>query len=291
MASMRRGIRRVAVALVAFVVWGAHGGADAQDLLERAKETGKVRVGYVDAPPFGFTAADGRLTGEAPEIARLVLSEMGIKEIEGVLTEPASLIADLEAGRFDMIAAGMIVMPRRCEEIAFSEPTFQVAEAFLVRAGNPEDLETFEDVAASGDAVVAVSADAIEGDLARRSGVPEERILVVPDAAAGMSAVRSGKADAFATTDPAASRMIEDKSPRYGLERTDAFTTTSDGEPWRAHGAFAFRKADAAFAAEFNRRLESFVGSSGHLAVIEPFGLTEANLPERTTADLCEPVS
>lgn len=172
-----------------------------------------------------------------------------------------------------------------------SRPSIKVAEAFLVHAGNPEDLETFEDVAASGDAVVAVGADAIEGDFARRSGVPEERILVVPDAAAGMRAVRSGKADAFATTDPAASRLIEEESADHGLERTDAFTTTKEGEPWRAHGAFAFRKADAAFAAAFNRRLESFVGSCGHLALIEPFGLTEANLPEQTTADLCEPVS
>lgn len=235
--------------------------------------------------------ADGRLTGEAPEIARLILSKMGINEIEGVLTAPASLIDDLEAGRFDMIAAGMIVMPRRCDQLVFSEPTFKVAEAFLVRSGNPEDLGSFEDVATSEDAVVAVSADAIEGDLARGAGVPEERILVVPDAAAGMAAVRAGQADAFATTGPAAGRLIEEKSPDYGLERTEAFTPVREGEPARPHGAFAFRKEDAAFAAEFNRQLAEFVGSKGHLALIEPFGLTEANLPERTTEQLCQPVS
>jgi polar amino acid transport system substrate-binding protein len=59
----------------------------------------------------------------------------------------------------------------------------------------------------------------------------------------------------------------------------------------RGHGAFAFRKEDAAFAAEFNRHLAEFIGTEAHLALIEPFGLTEADLPQRTTAELCEPVS
>lgn len=82
---------------------------EAQDLSERAEETGKVRVGYVDSPPDGFVAADGRRTGEAPEIARLILSRMGIKEIEGVLTKLASLISDLKAGslRASLARAGM----------------------------------------------------------------------------------------------------------------------------------------------------------------------------------------
>ena len=37
--------------------------------------------------------------------------------------------------------------------------------------------------------------------------------------------------------------------------------------------------------------LEAFIGSEGHLALIEPFGLTEADLPEKTTEELCRPVS
>lgn len=66
-----------------------------------------MRVGYVDSPPYGFVAAGGRRTGEAPEIARLILSR--IKEIEGVLTKLASLISDLKAGslRASLARAGV----------------------------------------------------------------------------------------------------------------------------------------------------------------------------------------
>jgi len=271
-------------------VLAAPSDGSAQDLLERAREAGKITVGYANAPPYGFRSADGRLTGEAPEIARLILSKMGIAEIEGVIAEPGSLIADLKAGRFDMIAAGMIVAPRRCAEVLFSEPTFGVTETFLVRPGNPAGLQTFEDVAAGEDAILAVTADAVEGDLARRAGVPEERLLIVPDAAAGARAVAAGEADAFAGTRPGIAEVL-DTEEAAGLEQTAPFTSMVADRPALAHGAFAFRKEDAAFAAAFNRHLEDFIGSKGHLAMVEPFGLGEADLPERTTAELCEPVS
>ena len=71
------------VGITAALTWppGAHG----QELLERAREAGRVRVGYANMAPYGFADADGRLTGEAPEIARIVLSRMGIGQIEGVV--------------------------------------------------------------------------------------------------------------------------------------------------------------------------------------------------------------
>ncbi len=143
-----------------------------EGLLERAREAGSITIGYANQPPYGFTTPDGGLTGEAPEIARMILSKMGIHRIEGVVTDYASLIPGLKEGRFDMIAAGMIVVPARCADVLFSEPFHGVSEAFLVRAGNPKDLDTFEDVAASADAIVAVTAGAVEGEYARQAGVP-----------------------------------------------------------------------------------------------------------------------
>ena len=280
------------IAALAGLVTAAAPASDArgQDLLERARETGGVTIGYANQPPYGFTTPDGGLTGEAPEIARLILSKMGIERIEAVVTDYASLIPGLKEGRFDIIAAGMVVVPARCAEVLFSEPFHGVSEAFLVKAGNPEGLNTFEDVAASEDAIVAVTAGAVEGEQARRAGVPAERILVVPDPEAGAAAVETGQADALALTSPALREILRTRGAGSGLEAGEPFTTAA-GEPVRGHGAFVFRKEDAAFAAEFNRHLEAFIGSEGHLALIEPFGLTEADLPEKTTEELCRPVS
>ncbi len=55
-----------------------------------------------------------------------------------MLTEFGSLIPGLQAGRFDIIAAGMFVNPKRCEQVQFSEPTYGIGQAFLVAEGQPE---------------------------------------------------------------------------------------------------------------------------------------------------------
>ena len=81
--------------------------------LDRAKRERVLRIGYANDIPYGYKTADGYLTGEAPEIARRILADMGIPEIEGVFTEFGSLIPALKAGRFDMIAAGMFILVAR----------------------------------------------------------------------------------------------------------------------------------------------------------------------------------
>ena len=102
----------------------------AQSTLEEAKANGYIRVGFANEAPFGFATPAGELTGEAPEVAKAVLAKMGIGEVDGVLTEFGSLIPGLKAGRFDIIAAGMFVNPARCNEIAFSEPSYGTSIAW-----------------------------------------------------------------------------------------------------------------------------------------------------------------
>src|SRR5690606_12923904 len=113
------------------------GAAVAQSTLEKAREQGYIRIGFANEAPYGYATPDGKLTGEAPEVAKAVLAKMGINEVDGVLTEFGSLIPGLKAGRFDIIAAGMFITPARCNEVAFSEPSYGIGQAFLVKEGNP----------------------------------------------------------------------------------------------------------------------------------------------------------
>jgi ABC-type amino acid transport substrate-binding protein len=112
--------------------------AFAETTLERAKAQGYIRVGFANEAPFGYATPDGKLTGEAPEVAKAVLAKMGIPQVDGVLTEFGSLIPGLKAGRFDIIAAGMFITPKRCAEIAFSEPSYGIGQAMLVKKGDPQ---------------------------------------------------------------------------------------------------------------------------------------------------------
>src|SRR5690349_2959441 len=47
--------------------------AHAEDTLERAKKDGYIRVGFANEAPFAYATPDGKLTGEAPEVAKVIL--------------------------------------------------------------------------------------------------------------------------------------------------------------------------------------------------------------------------
>src|SRR5437762_12766307 len=117
----------VGIALLGAAV-AASATASAETTLERAKKQGFIRVGFANEAPFAYATPDGKLTGEAPEIAKVILKKMGIPEVDGVLTEFGSLIPGVKAHRFDVIAAGMFINPKRCQEIAFSEPSYGIGE-------------------------------------------------------------------------------------------------------------------------------------------------------------------
>lgn len=263
---------------------------DARSSLERIREEGVVRVGYANEAPYAFVAQEERrLTGEAPEIARAVLGRLGIDEIEGVLTEFGSLIPGLKAGRFDIIAAGMYVLPERCREIAFTNPTYKVGEAFLVESGNPLDLHSYEDVARHPTARLGVVAGAVELGYARRIGVPDERISVLPDAPSAVAAVSAGRVDAYAGTSLTL-RTLKNRLGEGGLELADPFTDpVIDEEMVIGYGAFGVRKEDTDLREALNEQLAELIGSPEHRELVAPFGFTEAELPGEVTAEaLCQ---
>lgn len=266
------------------------GNLPGESTLDRIKREGVVRVGYANEAPYAYMDSKaGRLTGEAPEIIRHVLAELGVTEVEGVLTEFGALIPGLNANRFDIIAAGMYITPERCGQIAFSDPTYVIGEAFLVKAGNPTGAHSFEDVArADSEVRLGVMAGAVEHGYAKKLGIPEDRIIVFPDNTSGLDGVRAGRIDAFACTQLTAHDILS-KVSDDSIEIANPFADpVIDGESVRGYGAFGFRTEDADLKAEVNRILGEFIGSVDHVAMVKPFGFTQANLPgDVTAADLC----
>lgn len=252
------------------------------------ERAGPFRVAYANEAPYGYLdPATGRVTGEAPEIARVLLRRVGIEDVEMVVTEFGSLIPGLKAGRFDMVAAGMYITPERCREIAFSRPTYAIGEAFLVAGGNPLDLHSFEDVAAHGTARIGVMGGAVEHGYARALGVPEERIVIFPDYPSALAGLGTDRIDALAATDLTASDLLA-KAP-VGIERAEPFRDpVIDGKPAIGYGAFGFRKEDAELVARIDAELERFLGTAEHLGLVRPFGFSEETLPGgMTAASLC----
>lgn len=260
----------------------------ASGTLAKAQQSGTLRVGYANEAPFAYMDSEsGQLTGEAPEVLRHITEELGIDNIEGVLTEFGSLIPGLQAERFDVIAAGMYITPARCEQVLFSNPTYGIGSAFIVAEGNPKELHSFEDIANHDDATLGVVVGAIESDYAANSDVPASRVVVFPDAASAMAGVQSGRVDAYAATALTVNDLLQKDA--QGVERADPFTDpVVDGASVRGHGAFAFRQSDAEMRNAFNDILADYLGTDAHLQSVEPFGFTAGELPGDVTAEqLC----
>jgi polar amino acid transport system substrate-binding protein len=261
----------------------------AASTLDQARQAGSIRVGFANEAPYAYLdSSNNQLTGEAPAIARVVLARLGIDEIEGVLTEFGSLIPGLQAKRFDIIAAGMYILPERCKQVTFSNPTYGIGEAFLVKAGNPKALRSYEDVAKHVDATLGVVAGTVERGYARKTGIPDSRVRVFPDPPSALAGVAAGRIDAYAGT----SLTIQDIIARTAdsrLERASGFSDpVIDGKSVRGYGAFAFRQSDQVLAEAFNRELAGFIGTPAHLELVKPFGFTRQELPgDATAARLC----
>jgi polar amino acid transport system substrate-binding protein len=276
--------------VAALVLWPRQPDPVSVLTLKRVTSGEHVRIGYANEAPFGFLdTASGRVTGEAPEVARAILERLGAGSVEGIVADFGALIPGLLAGRFDMIAAGMYVTPKRCQQVAFSNPTYRIGEAFLVQRGNPANLHSFEDVAA-GQARLGVVGGTAEHGYAKRLGVPESRIVLFDTNADALQGVASGRVEALAVTSLTADDLLA-KLGDDDLERAQPFVDpTLDGETAAGYGAFAFRKEDQALRAAFNRELARYIGSPEHLAAVRPFGFGPDTLPGDVTADaLCQP--
>jgi polar amino acid transport system substrate-binding protein len=194
-----------------------------------------------------------------------------------------SLIPALEAGRIDVIAAGVFITRERAQRIRFSEPILHVRQGLLTAKGNPRQIHSYEQLLVQPGLKIAVLSGAVEEELLRRIGVPEHQLVTVPDALTGRAAVESGVADGLALSAPAV----------QWLARGGQLGETEAAEPFDQPGlalkrrlgfvAFAFRKTDRRLCSAWNAALTTFIGTRKHLALISAFGLDRADLPGTVT--------
>lgn len=256
--------------------------ADAETTLQRIQRTGVVRIGYANEKPFAYTQPDGTVTGESPEIAKKIFAKLGVKKVDAVLTEWGALIPGLQAGRFDVIAAGMYITPQRCAQVAFADPQYQIGDTLLTLPGNPKHLASYADVAHKSDVKLAVMAGTVELGYARDASIKDSQILQVPDTTAQLQAVRSHRADAAVGT----ALTIKDLAAKMPgqVAVVDKFV---DDPKHMGYGALAFRKDDTDLRDAVNKELHGWLGTPDHLKTVAPFGFDKSNVTDKTAAELC----
>ncbi|GAA5345630.1 ectoine/hydroxyectoine ABC transporter substrate-binding protein EhuB [Planifilum fimeticola] len=257
--------------------------------LQKAKEEGVIKVGFANEKPYAYRTEDGKVTGEAVEIARHAFKQMGIERIEPVLTDFGQLIPGLKAKRFDAITAGMYITPERCKEVAFANPEYKIGQALAVKKGNPKNLHSYEDIVDNSDVTVAVMQGAIEKQYLKQVGVKESQIKTVQDQPAALAMLKTGRVDAITMTGPALREVLKAEGDD-GVETVEDFKQPIiDGESIVGYGATAFRKDDKELLEAYNREIQKMQEGGKLLEILKQFNFAEENLPgDKTAEELCK---
>jgi Na+/H+-dicarboxylate symporter len=115
-------------------------------VLQRIRETGVLRVGFHPGNmPFTYFSETGELIGFDVDMAQILAREMKVK-LEFVPFDYKKMAAQLDAGLFDLIMAGILVTTPRLEKMTFSAPYMEGTICFIVRDYRRAEFATNEAV-------------------------------------------------------------------------------------------------------------------------------------------------
>jgi polar amino acid transport system substrate-binding protein len=192
--------------------------------------------------PFGYIGDDGEVTGIAPDVAREVLSRLGIDEMDAQVVEFGELIGGLQAGQYDMITAGMYITPERAEQIFFSDPDYCIPESLAVEEGNPHGITDYQSLVDNPDVTVAVATGTVEVDYLEDAGVPDDQIEVFGDIDGMYRALEAGEVDVVTGT---AATVQTQVAARSGMEAVEPFfPVDAEGNEYFPCGGHGFDDED-----------------------------------------------
>ncbi len=280
-------------AVIALASWAAAcTSTEQRSTWERVQRTGIVRVGYAVEAPFALVDSTGRVSGESPEVLRLVMRELGVDSIEWVATGFGSLIMELQRGEFDVIAAGMYITPERARSVRFTRPTLNDRVALLVRRPDAERLTTLDAFVADRRRRLAIIAGSAEEGLALAAGLQPSQLRTVPDPATGRAAVRSGDADAFTLSTVSLTLLRDTRGDSADLSVIPlAFPGDSAMEAMAlGRPAYALRLGDTTFRDVIDGALAKVLGTPAHRDVQRRFGIERlVDTPTARAQDAASP--
>lgn len=127
------------------------------ETINEVKELGHLRVGYLpDALPYVFENYQGKMVGFDVELLHLFAYEIGVA-IQWIEIDRDSIAASLNAGKIDLLASGIPILPDRMEEISYSTSYSEINLGLIVPDYKRHDYQTKEDLLANPNAVFATN--------------------------------------------------------------------------------------------------------------------------------------
>lgn len=249
--------------------------------LDKLRSAGSIRIGYAIEAPYAYLKPGGEIAGSEVIVAQMISKQLGIAHIEWQVYEFNQLIPALRNGQVDAIAAGMFITPERARLVSFSEPTFHVRQGLLVFKGNPKKLHSYADAVVQPNIKIAVLSGSVEQQILHELGMSTERIIEVPDALTGQTAVETQTVDGFALS-TISLRWMKLQNQQTNSEVAEPFTFAGKNQ-YLGYGAIVFRKEDTQLQTAWNAEMKSWIGSQQHLETIASFGMTLTEMPGTTT--------
>jgi len=130
----------------------------------------KIKLAYIEEPPFYYTGEDQSPTGADIELAEVVLRAIGVSSIEHIKTSFDEFLPGVREGRWDMNVP-IFITPGRSQLVTFSVPVLAIGDGFLVLQGNPKALASYESVAADRSTRLALITDQVQIESAKSAAI------------------------------------------------------------------------------------------------------------------------
>jgi glutamate transport system substrate-binding protein len=139
---------------------------EAGTTMAELNEAGSITIGTkFDQPLFGLAGPDGTPVGFDVEIGKLIAAKLGIPADGIKWTETVSKNREpfIQSGDVDIVVATYTINDVRKEVVSFAGPYYIAGQDILVLDGNPDGIESVEDLA--GQTVCSVTGSTSEKNL------------------------------------------------------------------------------------------------------------------------------
>ncbi|QVQ51503.1 transporter substrate-binding domain-containing protein [Spiractinospora alimapuensis] len=256
---------------------------DGSAALQEIRDEGMVRIGVTESPPFSWSES-GEATGSSPEVAREVFAELGVPDHEVVeMADWPSLQAALNVGEVDVVANSAVYDSTACEQFASADPDALHPTTFVVPSGNPEDIESFEDVIEE-ELTLAVIEGSNFAFHAGEAGISTSDLeLVQGTTAPVLDMVADGDVDAFVSSSQWLRWLVEDQDRGDDVELTEPFVLEGSSGEEPMYSGMIFALEDEDILRDVNPVVHEMRTDGRLLEIGEPFGIAEDNLPPEGT--------
>ncbi|WP_454726374.1 MULTISPECIES: transporter substrate-binding domain-containing protein [Cupriavidus] len=230
--------------LGALVLLGASAGAAADQLADvRARGTLTCAV-LGNFEPYGFAGADRRIVGYDVDTCQAIAGRLGVKAAIKPVTNEAR-IPELQAGRVDLLVAGLAYSRERAAQIAYTDAYYVILDKLVVRTD--KGFQTRDQLDGKR---VSYAKGGIE-EVFTRQVLPRATLVGFEDYPAAFMALAQGKADAFVVSEPVSVRLINKLGP--GASKFAFIEPPVGEEAW----GIGVRKTEPAMLAAVNDALRA----------------------------------